>query len=327
MDPLTVYTNPFHNCRGVTLSAMLLRLGVPIDYVWHQAGLFYQENAQDLPKIDPYYQDIIENDHGVKWAIEEYEDMDTYIKRVYDVLTWGHTLALPVDIHELPHSMYYGHRHQSHTIEAVTKEDGHIIIADHPYHYFGPIETDALKKALDSYVIHIHQGPYSLLYGEALKVPQTYTRDDLLQAITDNCAVMEGARLYDLSHTPPGTKIGMAAFPAIISTVEEVMQSDIVNVEKELNNLFNSLKEVANSRHLLHIYLKLFQEETLANELHETSQNWIVATHMLLRGQALGDLPAMLPRVMKRLLRAQEKEQQNLQNMRDFLFSHSLVQG
>src|SRR5579883_2090613 len=117
MSYFTLYTNPFHNCRSITLSAMLLRLGVPIGYVWHQAGLFYQDEGQEQVKIDPYYQDITENDHGVRWELEHYEDLNIYLERTCDLLESGHTLALAADIYDLPYSMYYGHHHQSHTIE------------------------------------------------------------------------------------------------------------------------------------------------------------------------------------------------------------------
>lgn len=319
MSHFTLYTNPFHNCRSITLSAMLLRLGVPIGYVWHQAGLFYLGEGQEQVKIDPYYQDITENDHGVKWELEHYNDLNTHNERICDLLEAGHTLALAVDIYDLPYSMYCGHHHQSHTVEIMKKEDGHFTLADHFYHYFGPIEVDALKKAVDAYCMHIHQGPYDLLYAEAVEVPKCYTTNDLLRALDDNCSVMQGERLYDLRDMSLSMKVGMEAITAIIHRAETLMQLDVAAVEEDLDDLFSALKEIANSRHLFHEYLKLFHQEELANELHETSQNWIVASHMLLRGKALGDLPAMLPRAMKRLLRVQEKEQQNLQHMRALL--------
>ncbi|GCE12377.1 hypothetical protein [Tengunoibacter tsumagoiensis] len=320
MPQLTVYTNAFHNCRGITLSAMLLRLGVPIDYVWHQAGLIYQEEEKTL-KIDPYYQDITENDHGVKWMIEHDTDLESYVKRLYDILQSGHTIALMIDTYYLPYSIYYERVHHPHTVEACAIEDGHVIIADHPYQFYGPVALHDLKKSLDSYYTTLLPGPYGLLYAEAINVPRTYTREDLYQAIADNCAVMETKRLYDLRHAPPTAKIGMDAVNATLQKVEEIMQQDLAVVEEELDTIFGALKEIANSRHFFYKYLTLFQEEALATVIQETSQNWIVASHLVLRGKAVGDLPIMWPRVKKRLVVAKEKELNNIQLLHDFLAS------
>lgn len=319
MDQFALYTHSFHNCRGLVLSAMLLRLGVPIGYVWHQSGLVYQQDAQGSLLIDPYYQDVIENDHGVKWSIEHYEDWNVYLQRIYHLLDSGHTIAVAADVHEIPYSMYYKHHHESHTIELVGREDNGLVVADHTLRFFGKVEVDALKAAINAYYIHIHQGDYGLLYVDAINVPRAYTRNDLLQAVTENCLVMEGHRLHNLCHAPLSAKIGMEALTATIHKIEEVMQQDIERIEDQLDQLFSFLREIAQSRHLFHEYLKLFQEETLANEFHEISQNMLVASHILIRAKVQRNLSLMLPRVMKRLSNAQEKEQQGLQLMRSLL--------
>jgi hypothetical protein len=291
---------------------MLKRMGVNSDYLWGQAGLFVKE-MEEL-EITPYYRNMKEevtNFHGIQYCEHIIQEPEDFRRELLDQLKTGGTASLNVDIFEMPYCIYFRQKHHIHDVEIIRVEQNTYTICDHYYHYFGQVDETVIVKAVESCLNNLRD--LCRMYYFKLNRPNgfQYTTSDLFRVVTENYHVMKGTPIELLIHDADGADIGLAAIDSIQSKISDMAKMDAQGRADHASRMYIQVKEVSNSRHHFHVFLKAFSENELAESYADASHQWAVLTNMIIRAPIVENLGDMISRINKRLEKVAWKEKEN----------------
>lgn len=317
-DPMdfTIYYNPYHNCRNMTISAMVMRLGATLEYLFGQAGLFYKEEKNGV-FITPYYRSLeseFARSHGIFFHEDKITDANQFITHLRRLVEKKHTVAVMLDIYELPYSIYYRDNHDYHDIEIVALEEERFVICDHHFQYYGVVDADVIQKASLSLVHHLGIDACTSYYFTRPR-DYTYHRDDFIRVLSENCQAMKGKAIDYLVQEAAGAYIGLQALEPMKIRITEFLTRNDQRQAAFLYELYKMVKEISHSRHHFHLFLKAFDQEEIAFDFLEAAQHWAVITNLLMRAYITGGYNDVTDRVERRFDKLIEKEMQNLDNM------------
>ncbi|SDW03534.1 Butirosin biosynthesis protein H, N-terminal [Marininema mesophilum] len=317
MGEVTAYVDSNKNCFHLVLAAILERNGIHPDYAWNQAGLYYEESENHW-KMTPYFESVDNCLRGVKVISEKFSCNDRLLDRLDDLLTRGQNVVVPVDIYELPYSMYYREQHNPHSIEMLRLEDGSYHICDHFFQFIGTLSRSDLKKTLDAYNSHCLPDitfSYLQISENELKLPDI---EDATTIIKKNCAIMEGVLLDGMESLGSGI-YGFGVIVRLIKKLDEMLSLEESAAKDLMEEMYCDIKEVAYSRDNYSAFLKRMGLGQLTSPVEEAAQCWRAASNMLLRAKVAGNHEGMKPRIFKRLERVQEQERLVVEQMENFL--------
>ncbi|AKF95958.1 BtrH N-terminal domain-containing protein [Brevibacillus laterosporus] len=316
----TLYQSSYHNCKNIVLTAMVKRLGFDIDHLWSQAGLSYQEDEQTF-LLTPYYKSILDvlKNLGITVLSRNFSDSESCISALREVLQQGRTIGIHTDLFELPYCMYYQDLHEMHAIEILEVEGDDWTICDHYYRFLGKISSEVLHKAINGTIEHkLAECSIYFLDSELSKDIWGDFTNNVSQIVTENLKVMEGNSLFELSGSETNA-IGLEAISLFGNKLDALVLAEDKEQLPLLEECYDQMKEVTNSRYHFHSFLKSVHEEDFAEAVLEASQCWGVATNMVLRVFATESFEGMRERIKKRMNRVMEQEMIVIDKMKVYL--------
>ncbi|WP_134683025.1 BtrH N-terminal domain-containing protein [Brevibacillus migulae] len=318
----TIYHNPYHNCRNMTVSAMVKRLGISLDYIWGQAGLSFKEEHQDIT-ITPYYRSMesdFSQSHGIVTHEDNIADSYEFLHHLIGLVQANHTVAVMVDVFEMPYCIYYQLHHEIHDVEIVGMDGKHFVICDHYYHYYGTIEIEQIRKAASASIDQLGFESCTAYYFTISRTSHfTYSEMDFTRVAAENYHVMSGKPIGFLKEQTRGLHIGLFALAPMKQRITEFLYVNDQTDPGYLYNLYKMVKEVCNSRHHFHVFLQAFDQKELAFDYRVAAQHWGVIANLMVRAYLSKNYIGMAPRVELRFRKATEKETENTEKLQAML--------
>lgn len=314
----TIHNDVYHNCQNVTISAMLKRLGVSLEYIWGQAGLLYKDMGKLT--IHPFYRDVVEDFskyYGIQYFEKQIIDTDQFLSEICLLVKLGHTIGIELDVFELPYCMQYRSKHILHAVEVVDVVDDEFVICDHYYKYHGQMNYQSIKSALLSCLKHLDKNHHNLHYFEVdVSREFSHSISNLVRVVSDNHNVMIGNPIGFLRNIKDDAYVGINAIPEIRNKTRELL---MLPDQEPLRSFHFMIKEIANSRYHFHMFLKGFSQPFIAEEIREVCEHWTVIANLLLRGYVIGNPNEILPRVEKQFEYVVDKESKSIEQMNQLL--------
>ncbi|MDQ0272969.1 BtrH N-terminal domain-containing protein [Cytobacillus purgationiresistens] len=317
MMEFTIYKNKYHNCRNATISAMLKRLGVKLDYLWYQAGLYYKELPEKLV-FSPYYRELpadFKQNHGINYNEEFVVDVNEFTQKLIHLVKSGHHTAIMVDIFHLPYSFYYNQNHDFHDIEVIEIRQDKAIICDHYYQYYGELSIADIRKAINSTKENFGFHECILYYFTLNDYSKNeYNSNDLLKVVKDNKYALLGEKKDDFSYFygVEDSITGIQTLPIIYNKILSIFKLPQNEANLLLSEIYKEFKDISNSRYNLYIYLKNFSKDTLSKHFFELSQKWGITANLILRASLSQDITSLKDKVLKYILEIEQYEKMSV---------------
>ncbi|MGE6631479.1 hypothetical protein [Bacillus sp. NPDC077027] len=326
-----IFRNNYLNCSQLTIAAMLLRQGIPIERVWHQAGIVFRPANKGFVLIGSFkhFREDVARHNGIHLEEIFYrkEESAAYIERVFEQHPSRGTVSVSLDIYELPYCPFYEREHGYHTLEVLDVNKDHIIISDHAYSYYGKLNKDHFKKAALS--IYDHTPRTENRYKWIKRVNESQ-HPDLFTILKEHVALFEGA--------PPdfeldGVITGLSAIPVIEQHYVSSIKGSEGATENLLDNLyFEGLKDIANSRRHMVMFLSSYDSDMLSpliQAFEDSYQSWTVLANFTARVGLSKNPMSMMERISNRFQKTLDVEKKLLTQLKaatEFV-NHDMIRG
>ncbi|MBU8772126.1 BtrH N-terminal domain-containing protein [Cytobacillus oceanisediminis] len=303
-----LYRYNYHNCIIHTISAMLLRAGVRVPYLWGQSGLLFDKNNSFITPYYRQYHHHLEIYHGIKWYESKCLTSIDFVQQIREILNEKTSVGVEVDIFELPYCNYFQGHHEGHAIEILGIEDEQFLISDHYYHFHGLIDFNTILNAIQSFDDYFPEQDAKIYHFNVQEhLNKVYSDADLYQLVLDNYNVMNGNSIEEWRNLNEAV-VGLNAIQFIKERITSLLSSSTQENREALVNNYYRIREIANSRYNFFQFLELYFKDKAAQEYHTLSKSWSVLGNMLVRLGINKTFDEFSPRIEKRLLKINEQE-------------------
>lgn len=294
---MSLYYSPYHNCKRLILTAMLLRDGINESIMWNKIGFHFNEYFDKY--VYPYPITIEEELKSLGYdykhlSLYSYNDFESKISKI---LKSNKTVAIYVDIFELNYTIYFKKQHHKHSVEIWKVDEENYYIYDHYYQFEGSISKESLKSAVYS----LDSQKFTLFF---LNKTKHFPDSNVLKF---NSKSLSG----DLSYSCQN-KYSIVGIFGIKDFINKIL-NDFSNEELYLKNQYFKnyypvLKELSYSRYHFSKYLEYEGFEEISDVYLDVSQNWSIVANILLIGNVSQNYKKILPRITRILESTFQKE-------------------
>jgi hypothetical protein len=293
----SLYISSYHDCNSIVIAAILNKhRPVSEKYFWKQAGLRCI-NHDEFIEITPYYKDI--NDDLNRIGINFQEGkliLENALDFIIEQLSKKKNVGVRLNAFELPYSSSYQRGHNFHSIEIISynPDQENFYVLDHFYRYEGSLSIEHFKKSIVATSETWRKYPEYFIYnieGEDISSDE-YDQLYLNKFLKENLEIMKKEQTIGSSKSTEG----MGAVQTILNRVDESLADEN---EKALDYLYESIKNVANSRYHVSATLSNFHEITLSEHYLDAYQKWIIISNLILRSMIKKDYEKTRVRIRK----------------------------
>lgn len=318
----SLYKNHHHNCLHVTVSGILLRDNVRIDYLWGQAG-FKIEEHELFTLVTAYHTqwtEYLEKYHGVIWNQHYFNEPKEYVTEVKKLLKHKKSVGVELDLYALPYCIHYEKLHDFHAIEIVDMQEDKFVVCDHYFQYHGYLEIKHFCNALYSCMNYFQNSqPKLFYYNTENHFLKKYKQSDLEKEVTDNVKVMKGILISSPNKGTQAVYLGVKAFPVLIEKFKSIFSLPLQEAKPLLIPQYYGIKEIADSRFNFGEVLKKYAQDSIANEYQILANSWAIVANLLLRAHESENHAEYFHRIQKRLENLFIQEMETLNKLEEMI--------
>lgn len=317
---MEIFHNPYYNCKNLFITAAIKRKGYQVEGLWKRIGFHFNPHSNFV--VTPYYMALEKelNDYGFSLRTHTYGTVENLISCLNEYLANNLIVGIGLDLNELPYSIYYNEGHQMHAVEILGFENGEYIVCDHFYNYLGEVSKDILVDSLKSVLMAVKQplNIYQLVEFEEVKSVSVH------KIVSDNIQALEGHFQYHKQTNNSYVGIeGINEFKnQLISKFRELSSDE--DRDEVFEIVYPLIKELSHSRYHFKSYIKMQNEEKLAQQIHDASQNWAVLAHLLLKANVSQSYERMLDRIESKFNYIYKKEKAIVESLKQYCTNSQL---